>query len=324
MFNAIIGHDRPISILKRTVANKMLAHAYLFSGETGIGKKMTALALAAAVNCANPQGENGCGECPSCRMIAAGGHPDVHTLGPDGAEIKIDQIRQVQAELSLRPFQGEKKILIVDDADCMNTASANAFLKTLEEPPGDACIILVSAMPQSLLPTIRSRCQEVTFLPLPRHVLAKALVSRGLSEEDGRFLAALSQGSMGRALEMNAAEEKTARLELATLCSGLETMSPGDILVQSEALSRDRDRLERFLDIGVERLRDAMVFQKTGDQQLLVNPDGADAYRQWTEHIPLGRMLAEIDLFTESRRLLDRRVSAQLVTENLLLKLGRG
>jgi DNA polymerase-3 subunit delta' len=201
-FADIEGHEKPITILKRTLANKTLAHAYLFSGEAGIGKKMTALALAAAVNCQNAGPEGGCGECPSCRKIVSNGHPDLHFLVPDGDEIKIDQVRQVQSDLALKPFEGAKKTLIVDGVDRMNTASSNAFLKTLEEPPGDALIILITALPQSLLPTIRSRCQEIRFQPLSRQTLAQALKrKRGLSDADAWFVAALAQGSMGRGLD---------------------------------------------------------------------------------------------------------------------------
>ncbi len=140
-FAAIEGHEKPVTILKRALSNKTLAHAYLFSGEAGIGKKMTALALAAAVNCQNASEAGGCDVCPSCRKVATGGHPDIHLLVPDGEEIKIDQVRQVQSDLALKPFEGMKKTLIVDGVDRMNAASSNAFLKTLEEPPGEALIV---------------------------------------------------------------------------------------------------------------------------------------------------------------------------------------
>jgi len=323
-FTNIEGHEKPISILKRALANKTLAHAYLFSGEEGIGKKMAALALAAAVNCGKAGPEGGCGVCPSCRKIASLGHPDVHLLVPDGEEIKIDQVRQTQADLSLKPFEGEKKTLIIDGAESMNAASSNAFLKTLEEPPGDALIILVTAMPQSLLPTIRSRCQEIRFHPLPRRTLAQALMRRReLSEGDAWFLAALAQGSMGRGLSMDVDQEKAARDEVMALWSGLGSMGPGEILAQAEALSKDRDRLERLLDIGVEWLRDALVYRATGEEKLLVHGTAWDRHREWGERFPVPRMLADMDLFFASRSMLDRRVSAQLVAENLLLKLGR-
>jgi DNA polymerase-3 subunit delta' len=323
-FNDIEGHEGPLQILKRALAHGTLAHAYLFSGESGIGKKMTARGLAAAVNCHAATPDGGCGSCPSCRKVASGGHPDVRFLEAEGNEIKIDQVREAQADLALRPFEGNKKVLIVDGAEGLNAASANAFLKTLEEPPGDALIILITAMPQSLLPTIRSRCQEIVFHVLPRHILAAALArKRGLSEEDAWFLAALAQGSMGRGIEMDVEAEKALRDEVLTLWAGLGSFSPGETLLKAEAYGKDRERLERLLDIGIEWLRDAVVYGETNEERLLVNGGRRDLLRQWCERRPLPGMFLDLELFTSSRKLLDRRVSAQLVAENLLLKLGR-
>jgi len=324
-FSSIEGHEKPVRIVQRAIANKTLAHAYLFSGEAGIGKKMTALALAAAVNCPDAGQEGGCGVCPSCRKIATGGHPDVHLLVPDGEEIKIDQIRQMQADLALKPFEGAKKTQIADGADRMNAASSNAFLKTLEEPPGDALIILITALPQSLLSTIRSRCQEIRFQPLPRHTLAQALMrKRGLPEEDARFLAALAQGSMGRGLEMDVEQEKAERSGILDLWSGLPQMGAGEVLALAETYAKDRDRFDRLLAISVECLRDAMISRETGEDRLLVYAQAGERYRQWGARVPLVRMLADLALCSMSRSLLERRVSAQLVAENLFFKLGRG
>ena len=324
-YSTIEGHAQSIRTLQRAIANNALAHAYLFSGQAGIGKKKTAFALAAAVNCLNAKPEGGCGKCPSCRKVETLGHPDVHVLVPDGDEIKIDQIRQVQADFALKPFEGMKKVLIVDNAETMNPASSNAFLKTLEEPPGDALIILITAMPQSLLSTIRSRCQEITFHPLPRNTLARAIAQRrGFSEEDAWFIAALAQGSMGRGLEMDVEQEKTARDEVATLWTGLGQMGPGETLLLAEALAKDRERLERLIEIGVEALRDTLVYRETGEERLLVHARAQQLYRQVADQYSLTRLLADMELFKASRDLLDRRVSAQLVAENLLLKFGRG
>jgi DNA polymerase-3 subunit delta' len=324
LFASIEGHDRPVGILKRALVNNALAHAYLFSGDQGIGKKMTAFTLAAAVNCRDAGPGGGCNVCPSCRKTALQGHPDVHLLVPDGDEIKIDQIRQVQDQLALKPFEGTKKVLIVDGAESLNAVSSNAFLKTLEEPPGDVLIILVTAMPDSLLATIRSRCQEIRFHPLPRHTLAHVLMKkRVLSEEDAWFLAALAQGSMGRGLEMDIAQEKADRKEVIDLLSRIPSLGPGEVFARAESFLKDRDRFERLLTIGVEWLRDAVISRVTGDTNLLVHTRGGDRHRQCEELPSLQRILVDMELFFTSRILLDRRVSVQLVAENLFLKLGR-
>jgi DNA polymerase III subunit delta' len=324
-FAAIEGHEKPIKILKRALANKTLAHAYLFSGEAGIGKKMTALALAAAVNCQKAGEAGGCDACPSCRKVAAGGHPDIHLLVPDGEEIKIDQVRLVQSDLALKPFEGMKKTLIIDGVDRMNVASSNAFLKTLEEPPGETLIVLITSLPQSLLPTIRSRCQEIRFQPLSRQTLAQALTrKRGLSDSDAWFVAALAQGSMGRGLDMNAEQEKTERSQVMDLWSGLPQMGPGETLALAEIFAKDRERFNRLLMIGIECLRDAMVYRETKDERLLVFAQAGEQYRKWGERVPLTQMFTDLELLAASQSLLERRVSPQLVAENLFLKLGRG
>ena len=317
-FSSIIGHDRPVAILKRALANDAVAHAYLFSGEPGIGKRLTALEFAAALNCQTPGPDGGCGVCAACSRIPAGSHPDVRTIAPDGDEIKIDQIRQAQADLSLRPFEGRRKVLIIDGAEAMNEASSNAFLKTLEEPPGDSLIILITAMPQSLLATIRSRSQELKFQPLPRGVLAGVFKERrGLGDEDAWFAAALSRGSIGRALDMDVAEERTVREQYRALTAGLAGMQDEEVLAVAEGVAKDRDGFVRLIDIGIERLRDEAVLSITGNERLLVY----GAAGQGT--FPLPKLLRTMDLLTESRQLLDRRVSAQLVAERLFFRLAR-
>jgi len=341
-FDSIIGHDRQIDILRRALAHDALAHAYLFSGEPGIGKRLTAYALAAALNCEAPEAGGGCGVCPACRRVAGGIHPDVRIVLPESRdeqllatfsskeaekasdEIKIDQIRRAQDSISLKPSEGRKKVLIVDGAETMNEASQNAFLKTLEEPPGDSLIILITSMPQSLLPTIRSRCQALVFQPLPRHILAKELrEKRGLSEEDSWFAAALSRGSIGSALAMDVQKEKAEREQFQALCDGLAAMRDDEILALADGIARDRDGFGRIIDIGIEGLRDRLVFQETGDERLLVFGGGADGVKGLPSQFARDKVLQEMELFIQSRTLLERRVSPPLVAENLFLKLGR-
>lgn len=322
-FNDIIGHERPLAILKRAVIGGSLPHAYLFSGESGIGKRTVAIALAAAVNCSSPAQGTGCGRCASCIKSASGGHPDIHLLAPDGDEIKIDQVREAQATLTLKPFEGKKKVLIVDEAESLNIAAQNAFLKTLEEPPGDSLIILVTAVPEGLLPTILSRCQKIAFHPLPRKRLAEVLVEkRGISEEEAMFLAAVARGSIGRALDMDPEAERAERAEAIDLLSRAYSMDTEAILSLAENFSKNREGFEKFLETGTEWLRDVMVFGETGDKGLIIHRHDTDRLRQWTGIIPRHRLMPDMKLFEQSRSLLDRRVSSQLVAENLLMRLS--
>ena len=338
-FSSIIGHERQIDILKRALANGSVAHAYLFSGEEGVGKRMTALAVGAALNCAEPGPDGGCGACPSCRKAAAGSHPDITVLMPESEDeqrlallskkdaekasdrIKIEQVRVAQERLSLKAYEGSRKVLIVDRADAMTEEAMNAFLKTLEEPPGESLIVLITARPQALLATNRSRCQEVKFQPLPRRrIAAKLRDQRGLDEADAWFLAALCQGSIGRALEMDAAAERQERTELAAVLDRLAGMSDDEVLTLADGVSKDREGFLRLVDISIERLRDQLVWLLTGNEQLLVFPPGAAGRTAG----PAPRLLQDLELFTSSRRMLQGTVSAPLVAEHLFLTLARG
>lgn len=322
-FDDIIGHDGPVSVLRRALSNNTLAHAYLFSGEPGIGKKMTALALACAVNCLDPLPDNACGRCVSCRKIASLNHPDVYIVAPDGEEIKIGQVRDAQAILALKPFEGRRKVLIIDMAEAMNPAAANAFLKTLEEPAGDSLIILISSMPAGLLGTIRSRCQGLQFRPLPRRVLVNVLAERlGLGQEDASFVAGLARGSLGRGLAIDIEAEKAARADVLELWSRVPGMSAGEIIAEAEAISKDREQLRSFLEISMELLRDAIIFTETREDGLLVHGFLKDAVREWSERTPLYRMLYDMELLARAIGLLEKRVSGQLVLESLLLSIS--
>jgi len=200
-FSDVIGQDRAIAVLRRSITKERVAHAYLFSGIEGCGKKKTALAFVQAVFCGAGKDE-ACGVCSSCRKVASGQHPDLHLLEPDGAFIKIDQVRELQKELSYRPFEAPKKACIIDGADKFNPNSGNALLKTLEEPPGEALMILIAPERSAVLQTILSRCQALAFQPLPGELIEARLVRDGFSADAARVAATLCGGSLARGIEI--------------------------------------------------------------------------------------------------------------------------
>lgn len=171
----IRGQPRAVAILRQAMAMDRVSHAYLFCGPAGCGKHTTGLALAAALNCERAPGE-GCGACASCDKIATGIHPDVRTLERQGASqtIPIETIRaQVIPALALRPHEGRARVFLIEEAASLQGASANALLKTLEEPPARTHFVLSTTSPQKLLPTIRSRCQRINFAALPADLRAQ-------------------------------------------------------------------------------------------------------------------------------------------------------
>lgn len=193
----IYGQERAISFLREGLRRGDTPHALLFSGPRGVGKFSTALLFAAAALC--PQGEPD--GCASCRKVAAGVHPDLHVLEPEGLSIRVEQVRRLEAELSGKAVESTSKAVIVDEADAMTREAANAFLKTLEEPSPHTYIVLVCESKENLLATVVSRCREIRFTALGRRDLERFLVEReGLREEEARRMARRSGGVFGRAL----------------------------------------------------------------------------------------------------------------------------
>jgi len=192
-FDSIIGQERPKRFLQAALRSERLAHALLFHGEERIGKLLTARVLAQAVNCEAippPDPPDACGACRSCHQIETGAHPDVTILTATSGKGETDQTREIESRFIYRPLIGRRKIVILDNADLLRREAANALLKTIEEPPPDSLIILVSSRPEALLPTIRSRCQEIRFAPLALdQVEAAVRRQRGLPQQDIRFLA---------------------------------------------------------------------------------------------------------------------------------------
>jgi DNA polymerase-3 subunit delta' len=294
----IIGQDRAVGIVLRTLSRNRVPSAYLFAGESGIGKRFTALNLAKALNCLNPvthyalsgtgTGEPGnlelhaqgselsprraarggrtlnselvdaCDECASCRKIDAMTHPDMVIVTPEKGEIRVGEIRAVEEALSLKPFEGKRKVVIVDEADAMNSAAANAFLKTLEEPPDESLLILITAHPDMLPETIRSRCCRLNFVPLASEGCAKVIQKviaqdKKRGETPDRTLSAMVRLSIGRpGLAISSDLEKERERFIALL----ENMLHGD----NETWA-DREEMEQWIDMVFIVLRDVLVWK---------------------------------------------------------------
>ena len=204
-WESIRGHDRVVETIQRSLRGGRLPHAFLFVGPDGIGKQTFALKLAQTLLCERiPPAEMApCGACPGCAQVVGGTHPDILRVArpEDKHELPIRVIRDLCLDLGLKPARGGRKIAIVDDADDMNDEAANAFLKTLEEPPEGSVLILIGTSSETQLDTIISRCRVVRFAPLSDGELAAVLVEQGVVESrtDADRLAQLGEGSVARA-----------------------------------------------------------------------------------------------------------------------------
>jgi DNA polymerase-3 subunit delta' len=215
LFSDIIGQDMAVSLLTRSL-EQGASHAYLFSGPPGVGKTEAALAFAAGLAC--PDG--GCGACATCRRIQEGLHPDIEIIAPEGNFIRKDEITDINLHAAYRPYEAKAKIYIFLEADNFNTEAANAFLKTLEEPPGHVHFILVTDRPERLLPTIASRCQMVSFSSVAARAIADDLSGRlGLRRPEAELLARVSGGNLSYARELatsdGARRQRDVLLDLA-------------------------------------------------------------------------------------------------------------
>lgn len=247
----VIGQESALRILRGAMERGRLASSYLFAGEEGIGKRFAAFNLAKALNCLEPVGADACGRCPSCRKMEAGTHLDFRVVEPDGDQIKVEQIREVEEILSLKPYEGGVKTVVVDDAERMNTYAANAFLKTLEEPSPQTLIVLVTSNPDWLPLTIRSRCSRVNFTPLSP-ADCEAVVSKGLGPAKPEKIEAMVKLSMGRP-GLVLREDPVA--ERDRFFATLQKM----VRREGRPAWRERSDMQRWLEMSLVFLRDLAV-----------------------------------------------------------------
>lgn len=318
-FSEIIGHEHNIKVLQRSIERGRVHHAHIFSGPEGVGKRLTAVSLAKALNC-REMAADFCGHCVSCKKIDDGNHPDVKIVEPDGQFIKIDQIRELQHDLQFRPFEGKKRVFIIDSADRMGLPAANSLLKTLEEPPRDSILILVTANLHSLLPTIISRSQRLSFSSLRIADVERVLVEkRGLDARSSRIIAAITEGSIGKALGEDEETILEERERVFTSFTGLKRNSMVGIFKQAEGLAKD-EGLGGILRALKVLYRDMAVSKGGGG---IINNDMASRIDNEARDLPMEVIIERFDQITETEDLLKRNINKQLALEVMMMRLAQ-
>jgi len=324
----LIGHERPTAILKASILHDRVAHAYLFFGEDRIGKRLAALRFAQAINCEidyGPGGPDACGACRSCRQIEARTHPDFLLIEPDqeqaNPQIKIEQIRELEQQLVYHPLVGRRKVCLIDEADRMTPGAANALLKTLEEPPDHSLLLLITSRPSALLATVRSRCQGIRFVAPARADVETALkTTRRIPPADARFLAMVTQGRIGQALETDLAATRVQQDEFSTLTSAKSLQSVATLLTAAEALYRS-DRAPEALEWIVRWIRDLILVSVGADPDHLLNRDRLPQLEESAHGLrpdALLDLLADIETIQQAAT---RNVNLQMALETILLRL---
>jgi DNA polymerase-3 subunit delta' len=326
-FKDILGHERSIKFLKRAIHQDKVSHSYLFLGTEGIGKKWVALQFAKALNCLEGVAENGdaCDRCLSCKKIDHHLHPDVLIIEPEGQTLKVDQVRQMQRDLTYRPYEGRRRVCILSAADRMAPNMSNTLLKTLEEPPLHTVIILLANSPRLLLPTILSRCQPIRFNPLPLPLVSNWLMAeKGLNEEEAHLLASLSEGSPGKALEIREEIQQIPRDDLLTAFIGLKFLSFEKKEYWAESLSSDRENLILMLEVAKTLLRDLIMMKTSKDRTKLIHSDLLKKMEPLALNWNLRSLLNRLEFLHQTILAIKRNANMTLALEAMMLSWAEG
>jgi len=329
-FRDIVGHKKIIEGLKKILVSGRVAHAYLFWGPEGTGKRTVALAFAAALLCKGDKklsGSDACGRCKDCRQVASGNHPDLHFVEPQGSYIKIEQVRDMQKKAVYKSYQGQYSVYLIDPADAMTLEASNCLLKTLEEPPGGTVFLLISASPHTLLPTVLSRCQQLQFKMLSPKEIEEGLQRQAfnVAAEELKFLSVMAGGSFGKAVSM-ACDRSVwrEREEVLKAADELRKAVSSRALDMAESWARDKELALRRLEILLYWYRDLLLFKETSCVELLANGDLADYIKRQScfySGLELVKMVEEIE---KTIKQLKQNAVTRLALEVLFLHLARG
>lgn len=334
------GQARAVDRLRAALQRGTVHHAYLFLGPEGVGKALTARAFAMALLCPERPNE-GCGVCSTCARIERGTHPDVLTTMPEAErverglaarsdfshtpsrEVKVEQIRGLQERLSLHALEAKRKVALLLFAERLNDQAQNAFLKTLEEPPPDTTLVLVCTSSQKLLPTIRSRCAQVPFGPLPRALIAERVAQeKALDPQTAALVAELSEGSLGRALELDT-DSLASRQEVVTRFEALDPKDARTLLGFAETFGGSREQAEGALSLLGLWVRDVLALKggrtQVGQPELAALAAASAARRSELE------LLRTRQWIEKTRHVIgERNGSPRLQLERMVIALAEG
>ncbi|GBE12464.1 DNA polymerase III subunit tau [bacterium BMS3Bbin14] len=325
-FSGIQGQPKAVKLLSRALSTGRLAHAYLFTGPEGVGKATTARAVAAFLFCEAERKTAPCGHCAGCLQFASDNHPDFLLIRPQGATIKIDQIRALKKALAFPPLEAERRVILVEDVHTMRRETGNSLLKMLEEPPPDNLLILIASASEPMLPTILSRCQVIPFFPLPVGLAADILLRLDphLQRDEALDLAGLTDGCPGRARSLDTDGVPAMRNEilealLAPAAGEAEAME--NALALAARAAELKDGLPSLLDLLRIFFQEVMVASLTGSRPKGEACTAAGHIDRARERWNLTQLSDSIKSIDYAEKALGRNCNRALVCEVLFLNL---
>lgn len=320
-FNTFIGQKRIKDVLQDSLRAGKLSHAYSFEGLAGMGKLTLAKVFAAAILCHRQEAE-ACGECLSCRKLLSGNHPDFTLVSPEKSSLGVDEIRNLQEQVIIKPIESHRKVYIIDQADKMTTQAQNCLLKTLEEPPSYVTLILCVSNSNTILKTIQSRCTRIKFNVYSDEDIKAIISTKGINKPAVvDFAAAFSQGIVGKAFSIISDDFLEIREQVFDILARIEQCEVEELLNISTFFEDNKKFIEDILDIILTWYRDIILSKTLENGKELINYDKQDIILNNVLNYSRNDLIKVMEMIEETRKSLKMNVSFQMAIDNMLLSI---
>lgn len=322
-FSSITGQKEIVGRLKSSIKQNEVRHAYIFSGPKGIGKKTVAKAFAYMLLCSRPGEDGGCGKCLSCRLFTGNTNPDFYIIESRGTSIAVDDIRNMQNDIAVKPLYSNRKVYLIVDGEKMTVQAQNCLLKTLEEPPAYGVIILTTSNYNALLDTVCSRCTKYAFVKNTNEEVRQVLESKICKSGDELdFIIQYADGIIGTALDLALSNEFIPlREKTVDILLRLATEGQEKFFEICGFYMENKDSIDKVLDIMLLTYRDLVVSLAGGKENMLINSDKKNKIISMAEKFTLEKLLKNIEIVEFTRRSIKQNANFQLAIETMIIRL---